>query len=462
MIHPLTILLFTTAIMLIPDIAVWGAETEKSTSQVIDWNNIKVLDLDTAKRIAFAGNPSLEAAEMRVKQAQERVNQTRAAYYPRFDLTASASRIRLSDNTYQAILQSGRDNPENRYRTGMTANWVLFNGFERRFIHDSARIGAKESRQAQKDVQRLLASALAKAYYRGLLARENLAILDADEKFNQRQIDDAKARLNVGTGSLSDVLNFKVQINAAYSERNQVEFNYANAIYALAALMGTDFDVSTETGLPPNIKLGQLESETEKALFLPESKPLIHYALKHRPDVIQGEYALKRSQAEYGAARARFYPNLNLTAALDGERDSSVSLVYDDFGDTITLNLSYNLFAGGADKARLAETRLQTKEAQKNLTNIKNVVVSEVRDALAGLKAGQAELRLQRANASLVQQNRDLVEKEYAAGQGSLVRLNEAQRDLIKAQSRLALARVGLRQAWHNVKVSTAEILKDF
>jgi len=401
MIRFLSVLLFTTAIILISDIAVWGVKTEKNASLVIDWNNIKVLNLDIAKRIAFAANPSLEVAEIRIKQAQERVKQTRAAYFPRFDLTASASRIRLSDNDYQALLQSGRDNPGNRYQTGITANWLLFDGFERRFVHEGALVSAQESRQALQDVQRLLASALAKAYYRGLLARENMAILDADEKFNQRQIDDAKARRSVGTGSLSDVLNFKVQINAARSQRNQVELNYANAIYALAALMGIDPNVSPETGLPSDIKLGRLESEAEIALLLPDSEPLINYALKHRPDIIQGEYTLKRSQAGYGAALARFYPDLNLTAVLDGDRDDSTSLVYDDFGDTLTLNLSYNLFAGGADKARLAETGLHIKEAEKNLANIKNVVVSEVRDALAGLKAGQAELRLQRANASL-------------------------------------------------------------
>jgi len=462
MIRSSAILLFTIALIQILEIAVWGAETEKTTSRVIDWKNIEVLDIDTAKQIAFAANPSLEAAEMRVKQARERVKQTRASYFPRFDLTASASRIRLSDSAYQALLQSGRDNPENRYQAGMTANWLLFDGFERRFVHEGALVGARESRQALQDVWRLLASALAKAYYRGLLARENMAILDADEKFNQRQIDDAKARHRVGTGSLSDVLNFKVQLNAARSQRNQVELNYANAIYALAALMGLKPDVSPESGIPPHIRLGQLEREAESALLLPDSKTLIRYALKHRPDIIQGEYALKRAQAGYGAAQARFYPNINLMAVLNGDHDGSASLAYDDFGDTLSVNLSYNLFAGGADKARLAETGLQIKEAQKNLAHIRNIVVSEVRDALAGLKAGQAELRLQRANASLVQQNRDLVEKEYAAGEGSLVRLNEAQRDMVKAQSRLALARVGLRRAWHDLKVSTAEILKNF
>ncbi len=35
-------------------------------------------------------------------------------------------------------------------------------------------------------------------------------------------------------------------------------------------------------------------------------------------------------------------------------------------------------------------------------------------------------------------------------------------RDMIKAQIRLALACVGLRQAWHNLKVSMAEILENF
>lgn len=58
-----------------------------------------------------------------------------------------------------------------------------------------------------------------------------------------------------------------------------------------------------------------------------------------------------------------------------------------------------------------------------------------------------------------MQQNRDLVEKEFAAGQGSLVRLNEAQRDLVTAQARLALALVSLRLTWHNLRTSTGEIL---
>jgi outer membrane protein TolC len=55
-----------------------------------------------------------------------------------------------------------------------------------------------------------------------------------------------------------------------------------------------------------------------------------------------------------------------------------------------------------------------------------------------------------------------LVEKEYDAGQASLTRLNEAQRDLTAAQSRLALARVTLRRAWHALRTATAESLASY
>jgi len=109
--------------------------------------------------------------------------------------------------------------------------------------------------------------------------------------------------------------------------------------------------------------------------------------------------------------------------------------------------------------ARVGEARARRDEAKKTLANLTNNVVSEVRTAVTQVEAAQQELLLQRSNAALVQQNRDLVEKEYAAGQGSLVRLNEAQRDLVTAQSRLALALVSLRLAWQNLLATTGEIL---
>jgi outer membrane protein len=76
--------------------------------------------------------------------------------------------------------------------------------------------------------------------------------------------------------------------------------------------------------------------------------------------------------------------------------------------------------------------------------------------------SAQKQLLLQRTNAELVQKNRDLVEKEYKAGVGSLVRLNEAQRDLTAAQVRLALAQTAVHRAWYDLWSATGQILTKF
>jgi outer membrane protein TolC len=151
-----------------------------------------------------------------------------------------------------------------------------------------------------------------------------------------------------------------------------------------------------------------------------------------------------------------------LAGSLDGERTDSARFEGDDFGNTVGLYMTYRLYSGGDRRARLAEAKYQRREADENLAALKIQVSADVQEAVARVKSAQFELELQRRNAVLVLKNRDLVAKEYQAGQASLVRLNEAQRNLNQAQTRLALARVGLRQALKNLNASTGRILLPF
>ena len=82
--------------------------TQENRAGSLDLNAIQILDLKTAGKIALKGNPSLAAAQARVRQAKERVLQARSAYWPRLDARASASRVSLSDNDYQDNLAFAR------------------------------------------------------------------------------------------------------------------------------------------------------------------------------------------------------------------------------------------------------------------------------------------------------------------------------------------------------------------
>jgi outer membrane protein TolC len=159
-----------------------------------------------------------------------------------------------------------------------------------------------------------------------------------------------------------------------------------------------------------------------------------------------------------GVARAGYWPALSLNGALEADRSDDAGFENDDVGSRIGLNLTVNLFAGGATRARVREARAAVDEGRRQLSDLEIQVHEAVRNRVAALESAREQLRLQRANADLVRENRDLVEKEYQAGQGSLVRLNEAQRDLSTAQSRLALALVSLRQAWYGLQSETGSL----
>lgn len=423
----------------------------------IDLASIHILDLETARRIAVQDNPSLAAAAQRVRQAKERLRQARSAYFPQLTARGSATRSILSENAHSAALLSdpGADDTSDMYAVGLSATWTLFNGFSREYSNLSARYGLEGTRESRRDALRLLLSSVAASYYNAQLALENISIAEANESFNRRQLVEAQARYRVGTGSLSDVLNFEVQINSAKSNLISAKKSYDVAIYGLAALMGIP-----EAMLPDHIELATLAAETPEELIAPDMATQVQYALDSRPDVLKAQHAVVQKKAAVGMAKSGFYPTVSLTGGVDSTQPDTLGLEKEDFGKSVALNLTYSLFAGGLNRAKVAEARSGLSESENSLKEAMINVKSEVASAMSALSSAQEQLLLQRSNAKLVQQVRDLVAKEYAAGQASLVRLNEAQKDLVTAQGNLALSLVSMRQAWENLRAGTGEILE--
>jgi outer membrane protein TolC len=444
-----------------------AAENSPPESSMPSWEAISVLDLQTAARMALDGNPSLASAQARVEQARQVVRQLRSAYWPRLDLDGSAARVDLSENSYQQQLatlraitfnpQATYDNPDNYYTLDVVASWVVFDGFARRFNLAAAKYGAEAGGAARDETRRLLLSAVSTAFLSAQLARENMAIAEADVAFNERLLSEARLRYEVGSGALSDVLNFQVKANSGLTQRNQSERDFQVSRISLAALMG-----APGADMPENVQLAPLGSIADSQLEAPQLDHLLDTARNLRPDLHQSDWAVQAAGANVKAVRAEYYPSLVLSGKLEGERSGDAGFENDDFGNTVALGLNYNLFAGGLTRARHSEAKAKLVEQQKNRESVELNISSEVRSTVTRVRNAQQQLVLQQATADLVRRNRDLVEKEYKAGVGSLVRLNEAQRDLIAAQVRLASAQVALQTAWYDLYAATGEILKRF
>ena len=453
----------------------------------------RLLDLDTAKSIALRNNPSLKAAEERVIQARERVKQARAAFFPALAAEANISKTQLDENTYRAqkngatlapLLQysplqttglpawaaavsnvgvlaeavNARNAVEDDWTTygaTLAAQWTLFDGLAREFTHAAAKFGAKEVEALHLEGQRLLLAGVSGAYHTATLARESITIAEADAAYNERLLREAKARREAGAGSLSDELNFEVRLNAARATLINARRDYELAIVGLAELLAVP-----ESALARDTELAPLREESPEDLVLPDTDALLAHALETRPDLLRQRHAALRAKNTARAQRGAFFPSLDLTAVQTATSLDDSHIGQDDFGTTVGLGLSFTLFAGGANRARLAEAKSAYRETKHALTEAEIGVTADVRDGVERLKAVQEQLVLQRESAALVRRNRDLVEKGYNAGQESLVRLNQAQTELVSAQGRLALARVELQQAWENLDAATGAILE--
>jgi outer membrane protein TolC len=469
--------------------------TQEATDATLEVPAIPaLLDLATAQQIALAQNPSLTAAAARIEQAKARVRQARSLYFPQIEASYAASRTELSDATLDgirdplraSILQSAasagiglitgaptnmligsafnllgtlraldaiEDHAES-YRADLTASYLIFDGFSRRFTNAAARFGKEEIEAAYAETQRLLLDAVAQAYYGVQLARENIAIARTDEDFNARLLKDAQARRRVGAGSLSDELNFEVRQRAAAFARIAAERDYAIARIALAALLGFP-----DAALPENTEFAPLDQEHEEELAPPDEETLLASALNYRPDLTRARAGQDRAQATIGQRRAAYYPRVSAFASENASRSANSAFDSDDLATTVGLGISYTLSAGGRNKAAVAEAKAAKHEADALAATVELDIAREVRQAAEEVRTAQEQVLLQREAESYVRRNRDLVEKEFNAGQAPLVRLNEAQRDLVEAQSRLAQARVALRLRWHALRTATAETL---
>ncbi|MBW2328293.1 MAG: TolC family protein [Deltaproteobacteria bacterium] len=436
----------------------WSQEEQEPVGP--DFSGIEVLDLETAQRIALKGNPGIVAAQARLEQARARVKQAVAAWWPILDVTGTAARTRRSDNVYEFANLPGQsaDRTYNSSAAGLQATWVLFDGFFRSFKQEQMEFGEKSSAAARRDSQRLLVSAVAEAFLNAQLTQTKVKIAEADKKFYKKQLLDANNRFEVGTGPWGDVLNIKVQLNSARTSAMFGKREYEAAQYGLAALLGVP-----DSTFPETVSLAELDRDFKPSGDLEkDAQGLIDEALATRPDLRRLSMQVHEAEAATGQAKAAFWPKVQLGGTVNGAQQGDVALTGEDFGNSVSVSAAWNLFSGGADRARVFEAEQKRREVLYSRADLRNRVASEVRQDIALLAAAREQVRLQRESVGLVEENRQLAESEYEAGSASLVRLNEAQRDLTTTYGRLAQSLVGYHLARQRLLAATGHNLTPF
>src|SRR5690606_12718040 len=163
--------------------------------------------------------------------------------------------------------------------------------------------------------------------------------------------------------------------------------------------------------LPPP-DLDRLRRQTPILAAIPAGLP--SQVLLSRPDVLAAEQQLIAANANIGAARAAFFPNISLTALL-GTASAQLSNLFTggSLAWNFTPQITAPIYTGGSLRSQLelAEIRRDIAVAQYEQTI--QQAFREVADALAGTATYQRQIEAETSLVDAAQRSLDLARLRY-------------------------------------------------
>ncbi len=292
---------------------------------------------------ALSGSPSLAQAEARLRRAQALASQAKAAQLPSIAANGGVSRAKQSYNN--GIPPDFVPQGYNDYgNLSLNFDWELdFWGKNRAAVAAAT----SEARAAQADAAQarlMLATSVAAAYADlGRLYAER----DVAERSVALRLETQKLvgdRVLNGLDTQGELRQAQAGPPTARAELAALDEQIAQTRNGLAALLGAGPDRGLTIARPNIAGL--------KAFGLPSN--LAADLIGRRPDVVAAKWRAEASSKRIGEAKAAFYPNVNLAAAI-GYQSLHLDKLFDSGSDVVSVGpaVSLPIFEGGRLKANL-------------------------------------------------------------------------------------------------------------
>ncbi len=129
---------------------------------------------------------------------------------------------------------------------------------------------------------------------------------------------------------------------------------------------------------------------------------------------------------------------------------------------TAGVSLNFNVFDGGANRARLAAARYRQRQAEAQLAQMAAAVKLQVREAYLNLNTAQQRVEVSRQAQSEAEESLRIIQNRYEAGSGDHHRL-VARRNCAhqRAQKNYLNALFDYRLSYAALELATGELAPD-
>jgi multidrug efflux system outer membrane protein len=384
---------------------------------------------------AIVNNQDLQAALANVTIARAQYRVQRAQLLPKIDATGSANEAhgKVTNIAPGGIVTAPRETTRS-YSADVGFSAFELDLFGRlRSLSHAAQQQYLASDAGLHAARLTLVAEVADAYLTLATDRSLLAVAKETVASAQKSVDLTQARLSGGVAPRTDLRQAQTVLETAHSDVANLGAIVAQDRNALQLLVGAPL---AEADLPASI-------ESVDGLLTEVPAGLDSRILLRRPDVVQAEYRLRAANAQIGAARANFFPTIDLTA-IAGAASPALGQLFNgkNFNWSGTGAAALPLFAGGANVANLALSKGQRDLAVATYQKTIQTAFQEVSDALARRGTINDQMAAQNALVAAANDEYVLADARYREGIDPFLTTLEAQRTLYSARRTLASTRL--------------------
>lgn len=385
--------------------------------------------------IALVNNRDLRVAALRIEEARAQYNIQSADLLPNLNgaFTGSRNRVPGSVSPISGVAPTGTSFISSNYQVGLSLASFELDFFGRvRSLNDAALAQYLATEEAQRAAQISLVAEVAKAYLAERAYAEQLALAQNTLESRASAYEFSKQRLEVGASSALDLRQDEALLQSARVAQLTLARQRGQALNALTLLVGQPL-----TDLPPAQPLSEQQIVTDIPAGLPSD------LLAQRPDIRAAEQTLRAANANIGAARAAFFPNISLTASV-GTASNQLSGLFDSGTRAWSFapQLLLPIFDAGRNRANLTLSEVRKNIEIANYEKTIQTAFREVADALVARSLLDEQIEAQRAVQNAQAERLKLADLRYKNGIASSLDLLDAQRELFSAEQELVQARL--------------------
>ena len=383
--------------------------------------------------IAEMNNPETRVAWEQATASAAAAGIARSAMFPTVAAVASAS---LSQ--YSLFVTRFYHDDLGTFPASLSFYYTVLDFGARAANLDAAKSNLVAADFAFNDTHRRVIFQVVEAYYQLLDAISQEGAAQAaltDARTVQQAIE---ARLANGLATLPDVLEARAATAQAEYELASIHGLEDAARGALATVLGA----SPESSF-------QIEDTSQTALPVADGTvdAIMQRALLNRPDLLAKVAQMRSADAGIRVARSAYYPRLTFTGDW-GHRNSYGSENFNGvisshiYPYSVQLNLNWTIFDGGGRRNEAARAEADYRRAQAEAVSSRDQIQNEIWTSYSNLLTAQKQKAAADALFEAAEQSWAAARESFQAGVRTFIDVTTAQRDLARARTTQATARV--------------------